>query len=346
MRAALHFIPWQLPATLAAAAVLLFAMERMLRGVIPLVRRPRHTGGQRRASWPALRAVIITLAAMLAPVFFLDMFLTVTRLLGPSFHGWAWTVPAATEGSFTVLYLLDLYLQHLGKPMGWLRWAPYPFAAASLFLNVYASWGSLPAMTGHAVVTVAFFLPLLAAEAAVRSLSVSEETVALAAEMADARRYALDLVRDRKGVWWRLKVPSLLKRQILHSRPPAAVTTAVRDGLQFGGAAKWEPAVEEWVSSGLTQDVKMAVKVETKKREIERQAEPSPEPSPDAQPDRQPRTRKTVSEADRRKAKVTRILTDYPALSLTEVAAKAGVSESTVTRIKRDMPTRLRVAGE
>lgn len=346
MSAALHVIPWQLPATLAALAVLLFAMERTLRIAISLARRPRHTAGQSRSSWPLLRTVIIALAAMLAPVFFLDMFLTVTHLLGPSFHRWAWTVPAATEGSFTVLYLLDLYLQQVRKPMGWLRWAPYPFAVASLFLNVYASWGNIPAMTGHAVVTVAFFLPLLAAEAAVRSLSVSEATVRLTAEMADARRYALDLVRDRKGLWWRLKVPSLLKRQILHCRPPASVAAAVRDGLQFGGAEKWEPAVEEWVSNGLTQDVKLAVKVETKKREIERQAEPSPAPSPDGQADRQPRRRKTVSQAERRKAKVTSILTDFPALSLAEVAAKAGVSESTVSRIKRDMPTRLRVAGE
>jgi hypothetical protein len=209
-------------------------------------------------------------------VFFADMFLTVTHLLHPSFGGWAWTVPAATEGSFTVLYLLDLLLQAKGKPMGWLRFAPYPFAAASLFLNVYAAGGSLPGITGHAVVTVAFFLPLLAGEATVRSLSVSDETMCLAGEIADARRYALDLIRDREGIWWRFKVPSLLKRQILRSRPPAIVAAAVADGARFGGASKWESLVEEWVTAGLTQHARIAAKVERKKRAIEREARPEP----------------------------------------------------------------------
>lgn len=334
-------IPWTVPATLAAAAFVIVALTQGLR---PLLTAARHRA--QRASWGKLRAVIIMLAAMLAPVFFLDMFLTVTHLLGPSFGRWAWTVPAATEGSFTVLYLLDLYLQHLGKPMGWLRWAPYPFAAASLFLNVYASWGNIPAMTGHAVVTIAFFLPLLAGEAAVRSLSVSEAAVRFTTEMADARRYALDLVRDRKGIWWRLKVPSLLKRQILHSRPPAAVTAAVNDGLAFGGAAKWEPAVEEWVTNGLTQSEKMTVKVAAKKREIERQAQPSPEPSTDGQRDRQPASRKTVSAAVRTRQKVTRILTANPGMPVKEVAAKARVSESTVARIKKEMPVPIRAAAK
>jgi len=332
-------ISWTVPATLAAAAFVIAALTQALR---PLLATARHR--TRRASWGKLRVVIIALAALLAPVFFLDMFLTVTHLLGPSFGRWAWTVPAATEGSFTVLYLLDLYLQHMGKPMGWLRWAPYPFAAASLFLNVYASWGNVPAMTGHAVVTIAFFLPLLAGEAAVRSLSVSDEAVRFATEMADARRYALDLVRDRKGPLWRFEVPSLLRRQILHSRPPAAVTAAVSDGLAFGGAAKWEPAVETWITDSLTQDVKMTVKVEAKKRDLERQAQPSAGPSTDSQAGRQTPRQKPASSRELKAAKVRRLLTDSPHLTREEVAGKAGVSVSTVDRIKKDMPTPLRRA--
>src|ERR1035441_8056875 len=80
--------------------------------------------------WLVLRTTIVVLAAALVPVFFADMFVTVTRLLRPSFGALAWTVPAATEGSFAVLFLLGLLLLAEGKPMGWLQWTPYPFAPA------------------------------------------------------------------------------------------------------------------------------------------------------------------------------------------------------------------------
>src|ERR1035438_9074569 len=175
-----------------------------------------------------LRAAIVVLAVLLVPVFFADMFVTVTRLLRPSFGALAWTVPAATEGSFAVLFLLGLLLLAEGKPMGWLQWTPYPFAAAALLLNVYASRGDLPAMVGHAVVTVAFFLPLIAGEAAVRSLSRSADDIAVSAEFAAARRYAIDLVRGRKGVFWRVRVPSLLRTRIVAGRFPAPAAAGAR----------------------------------------------------------------------------------------------------------------------
>ena len=137
---------------------------------------PKHairlSTGQHR-----LAVVIIATACALAPVFFAVMYLSVTHLLKASFGGWAWSVPVATEASFVILFLLDVLLEWCGKPMGWLRWAPYPFAAASLWLNVYSAKGDTAAMVGHGVVTVAFFLPLLAAKAAVRKLSVSDEDV-------------------------------------------------------------------------------------------------------------------------------------------------------------------------
>lgn len=306
---------------------------------------PGFTAARKRQNSPwdrSLLTVVITLGCALAPVFFLDMFRTVTGLLGASGFPDAWTVPAATEGAFVFLYLLGLWLQRKGKPKTWLRWAPYPFAAASLFLNVYAAHGHIAPMVGHASVTIAFFLPVLAAEAAVHSLAVTDDEVKLTAELADARRYALDFVRDQKGIFWRLRVPSLLRRQIARSRPPAAVIAAVREGVTEGGAAKWETTVEEWVTAGLTRGVQMTVKVAAKKREIERQARPSS----DRQADRQQTARKPVSRTVRTRAKVTRLLTDKPHLSLAEVAAKAGVSESTVTRIKREMPVPIRAVAK
>ena len=336
-------ITWMLPATVAAGAVVLYAGNGLVCTVRDIAGRPRPEHTKPSRGWlRILLAVIVVIAACLAPVFFLDMFFTVTHLLGGSFHGWAWTVPAATEGSFVVLYLLDLYLQRRGKPMGWLRYAPYPFAAASVFLNVWSSWGDIPAMLGHVTVTAAFFLPLLAMEAAVRSLSVSEADVKDAAELADARRYALDLVRDRAGRFWRFRrsVPSLLKRQILRSRPPAAVVRAVKDGAQFGGAEKWEAPVEKWVTDGLTQGVKVAAAVTVRKRAIERQAKAQD----DGQDDRQkppPKTvKKQVSATVRKQAEVKRLLTVTPALTNAEIMRRAGVSESTVIRAKKQQPER------
>lgn len=292
------------------------------------------TGKQR-----ALDRIIIAGAVLLAPVFFAVLFLTVTDLVRPSFGWWAWTVPVATEGCFVILYLLDIRLALAGKPMGWLRVTPYPFAAASLFLNVYASRGSVPGMVGHAAVTVAFFLPLIVAEAAVRRMAISEDDAKLAREMADARRYALDLVRDRKGVFWRLRVPSLLRVQILRSRPPATVTEAISDGARFGGAAKWEERVEEWVIRGLTRGEKVAAGVRAEKRAIERTAsvpEVAPETSPSAP--RQPARRKPASAH----AKARRLLSANPQPTIGEVAKKTGLSERTISRIKSDMPTPLR----
>ena len=297
---------------------------------------PKHarelSDGQHR-----LALIITVTACALAPVFFAVMFESVVHLLGPSFW-WAWAVPVATEASFVILFMLDVLLEWCGKPMGWLRWAPYPFAAASLWLNVYSAKGDTAAMVGHGVVTVAFFLPLLAAKAAVRKLSVSDEDVKVGAEHAAARRYAMDLVRAQKGIAWRWRIPSLLRTQIVRGRFPAHVMTAVNDGAVFGGAAKWEAAVEQLVTDGLTQRVRMTAAVKRQERQIEASARASSDGQGDGQQQRPADRRRPVSATAAKRARVQRILTANPALSLADVAVKAGVSESTVTRIKREMP--------
>ena len=163
-------------------------------------------------------------------------------------------------------------------------------------------------------------------------------------EQADAMRYARDLMRDRKGIWWRLRVPSLLRVQILHNRPPAAVVTAVNEGASYGGATRWEPAVEKWIADGLTRGDLMAVTVERQRRTIAASAVTS-EPaaggvSASAQAPRQPSRQKAVDG----RAKVKRLLLANPGMAKAEVARKAGVSESTVDRVKRELPTPLHVA--
>ena len=118
-------------------------------------------------------------------------------------------------------------------------------------------------MVGHASLTIAFFLPVLAEESAIHSMAVTEEDMAMRRELADARRYA-PTSSDQKGIWWRTRVPSLLKRQILHSRPPAAVQNG-RPEDEGKAAAAWEKPVEDWVVHGLTRREDVAAKV-TRKR--------------------------------------------------------------------------------
>ena len=173
-----------------------------------------------------------------------------THLLAATFGSWSWTVPVATEISFTLLFLLWVLLEWRDRAPGWLRFAPYPFAVASLWLNVESARGNLPGMVGHGVVTVAFFLPLLALKGAVTRLTVSDEERKRAVATADAIAHARDILRAADP-WWRFRAPVLLRRQIRSRRLPATVMEAIGQGVMFGGAGKWEPAVEAWITRSL-----------------------------------------------------------------------------------------------
>jgi hypothetical protein len=308
---------------------------------------PRHA---RPRGWKTLRRCLIGGAVVLSPAFFIVMFQTVTALVRPSFGIWAWTVPVATEGCFLLLYGLDILLEWARKPKGWLRWTPYPFAAASLLLNVWAYQHSLPGMLGHGVITVAFFLPVIAAESAVRDLAVTDEEVALAAESAAALRHARDVARDRRGVLWRWRVPSLLRVQILRARPPAAVADAVREGAQSGGAVKWEQPVEQWVVKGLTRGVKVAADVEAEKRQIARQAQASGAAPVTAPPKPRQRSRQKRAAPDPGAVAAARdLVRANPRMGTADVVAQSGASKSTVLRLKREareLPRALRPVRE
>ena len=128
------------------------------------------TRGQKR-----LALIIILLAGLDMPVFFSVMWRTVTALVAPSFGWQAWTVPLATELTFTVMFLLAVLFEWCRIPARWLWLAPFPFAAASFALNVAGAPGSIPGTIGHRAVTLAFFIPLLVAKTAVRSLLVTDE---------------------------------------------------------------------------------------------------------------------------------------------------------------------------
>lgn len=290
-----------------------------------------------------LGGTIIAGGILLAPVFFIVMFLSVTSLVRPSFGGWAWTVPIATEGCFVLLYLLDIRLELARKPMGWLRFTPYPFAAASLWLNVEAGRGDLPGMVGHGVVTVAFFLPLIAGEAAVRRLALTDAECALRSARGDAIAHARDILRAELGLAWRLRTPVLLRRQLRAGRLPAAVMAAIESGLGYGGATVWEPVVQQWVTSSLTQRDKVKASVAQARRTIARAADETVSETHDETPAAQPRR---LSQRDGKRDKARRLIAADPAISAGELGKAVGVPRSTAARWKTAETRPRLVAGE
>ena len=85
-------IPLGFTAALVAAAILVAVCTQAAKPLLAAARKPRPG-----SSWDrTLLTVVIMLGCALAPVFFLDMFRTVTDLLASSVT-YAWTVPAATR---------------------------------------------------------------------------------------------------------------------------------------------------------------------------------------------------------------------------------------------------------
>ena len=302
-----------------------------------------HARESHSPGWRALRVLVIVVGVLLSPLFFADMFANVRHLLLPGMGTRSWIVPAATEGSFLFLFLLDVLLLLARKPQAWLRYAPYLFAAVSLALNVWGGHGSLLLSTGYGAVTLAFFVPIVAGEQAVRSMSVTDEDVKYGAEMKAAMRHARDLVRSYAG-WRRWRAPSLLRIQIRHSRPPAVVAAAIRDGASFGGAAKWEEPVEEWVIRSLTRNARLAARMAAEQRAIETTAGTPADAPQSRQPVRQRPRQGGASDVARRRARAKRLLSATPPPTLAEVAEKTGLSERTLSRIKSELPRRLHAA--
>jgi hypothetical protein len=243
-----------------------------------MAKHARLTAGQQ---WLAAGYVIFGLA--LTPISFIVMLLTVQKLLAPTLGFWAWSVPVGTEAGFIGLFCADLLLEWKHRPLRVLRLAPYLFAAISLALNVIAARGVVSGILGHAVLPLVFFGYILVAEAVVRRLSVTEDERALEVAMADALAHARDLARDRLGVFWRLRCPSLLSRQIRSGRATAAVRDAAASGVQ----ADLEAEVGRWVAAGLAVTAKAEVTAEMARQEITRTpaAAPAAEHLPKALPE-------------------------------------------------------------
>jgi len=163
--------------------------------------------------------------------------------------------------------------------------------------------------------------------------------VAVARE--DALMLARDLVRAEAGSRWRKEVPALLRHHLSTGTLPEPVSQAASMAA-FGTMPAMAEPVSEWITDALTEPTRAAVRVRAEKRVIEASAAASEQAATEAAQTRQTPRQKPVSNRIVRAQKVRRLLADSPELTREEVARKAGVSVSTVDRIKKDMPTPLR----
>jgi hypothetical protein len=280
-------------------------------------------------------------------------------------------VPVSTEIGYVVVYLADVYLEIREKPVRWLRYVTLPFIGASLWLNVYAAHGRVPAMVGHGVVTLTFFGTLAIAKMCARRLiraraphadriprarwvlspwrtagmkrrmvlhHVTSYPVACARE--EARLAAVSLMPAVWGQGWKRDAPPLLRHHLKSGTLPADLALACSAASPGYVPATGELA-EEWVTSAKATVAKARAKARQADRDADRQDERQPDRQDRPSPDR----RKPVSDAARKRAKVERLLTVTPALTTAEIVAKSGASESTVLRVKRESRTNVVAIG-
>ena len=226
------------------------------------VMAPAHA----RTDWTLPQAILgITcglLGVIIAVLGFIDIYLTITHLLHPVWGDWSWTVIVLGEGSFAGAYLGWLLLTLRDKPPRAVRvfLAAYltAFAAGSFALNLYAGRGSMPGVVSHAIVVAAFFGYLIFMKVLVKRLSADPAARVLEVALADARQHAIDLCRDRKGIAWRWRIPSLLRRQIVSGRLPDEVRSDVAVKVSVGRTSGWEATIRDWVFRELNVSVTVA----------------------------------------------------------------------------------------
>jgi len=167
--------------------------------------------------------------------------------------------------------------------------------------------------------------------------NVTSYPVAVARE--EVRLAAISLMPTVWGGAWRKSAPALLRHHIGSGTLPGDIATACAGYAPAAGEL-----AETWVTNAKASTARTVARVRQQQRAIEADTA-APVITPPATPARTPR--KPAIQADKTRDKVARLLADNPTWTLADVAAKAGVSERTVSRIKNAPASRpdLRVAG-
>lgn len=161
----------------------------------------------------------------------------------------------------------------------------------------------------------------------------------------EARLVGIDVARASLGKRWKRDAPALLRRHLKAGTLPAGVAESCATATLGRSPAVGE-LVGAWVADALTQPARTAASVARQKRAIEVSAA-LPDATPDRVPSsRQPARQKGATDNARKHARARRLLSASPVPTVAAVAAKTGLSERTVSRIKSDMPRSLHAVAE
>lgn len=237
----------------------------------------------------ALAGVYVLLCPLIGFFAFVEIYQNVTHLVHPWFGDWAWIVPFSAEGMFTALYAGWVLLELRDDPPRRVGLILAAFLTAcglaSYTLNVWTAHGIIPDALAHASVVTAFFGVLLFGKVLVHRLKVTAAERAMETAMADARQYAIDLCRSVRGIFWRWRIPSLLRRQIITGRLPDEVREAIGLQVRMSRTSGWNEAVRKWVFAELRIDLVAAAADQEAVREIARSTSPSvSETTPETRP--------------------------------------------------------------
>jgi Protein of unknown function (DUF2637) len=318
------------------------------------------TPGQRAA----LRlAIALVIAGMV--IGFLSSFVTLYDAAADQHWRYPALLPLAVDSGILAYVLLDHLAIALGARSRWLHLVAIALAAFTVWANAAVApaasdtWRSIhaamPALWVLGVEALRFtwrrlhetetqqaeripaarWLIAPARTAGMRKRMVMHHVTSYPEAVAreEARVLGMDLAVAVFGKRWKREAPALLRHHLLAGTLPADVAVAAAEGSR-----ELPDKVEAWVTGASGQRDRAAARARQEKQAIDRPADPSP----DGQKTVSGTRRKTVSATARKRAQVTRLLTVSPEMSLTEVARKAGVSESTVVRVKREMPRALR----
>ena len=144
----------------------------------------------------------------------------------------------------------------------------------------------------------------------------------------DARLLAIDLAAAVYPKPWKRTAPALLRHHLRSGTLPAAVAQAAADG-----SLELPDAVEAWVTGAQSAGVRAAARARKEKAALDGQQSPAADGQPAPPPARHPKP----SAAGGMSAKVKRALTVNPSLTTAEVTKKTGASESTVTRVRKEL---------
>jgi Protein of unknown function (DUF2637) len=335
---------------------------------------PKHaklTEGQRRAL-----VIAVTLVAAGMAFGFLSSFTTLYTAARA--HGWTlpWLLPLAVDSGILAYVLLDHLAVTLGARSRWLHLAAWGLAAFTVWANAAVSpadgdvWrvihAAMPALWVLGVEALRFMWRRLHADGSqpdripagrwvaapwptlllwrrMRLLGVTAWPLMCAME--DARLHLRDLIEAIGEKYPRRPVPSAVRRVIATGRFPGEVSERIRDGLQYGGAATWEPSLESWLSDRLRLPAGISEAISADAVSTPPEAPPAPvqEPAQDApQPPvrsapRTPSQKAPVSAVQRARRKGGRKATDEEIrVAIRELAAD--VPELKKYRVMKELP--------